>query len=136
MRIVEIKNFVKRNTGLVVMGSVAAICLMSLGAFALLPNHSALDTATEPVQFAAAQTSEQTAPPRLLDSGAPFSFAPLVERVSPAVVSVTVEEKVSPELTAGAPQDIPEPFRQFFRQFGQGAPNAAPRKATSSTNRA
>lgn len=111
------------------MGSIVAACLMSIGAYALLPNHSALDQASEPIQFAQAQTSEN-APPRLVDSGAPFSFAPLVERVSPAVVSVTVEQKASPEQTAALP-DIPEPFRQFFKQFRQGGPNAQPRKAMS-----
>lgn len=130
MRIVEIKSFVKRNKGLVIMGSVVAVCLMSLGAYALMPNHAAADTAA-PVQLAAAQVAEQGTPPRMLDSGAPFSFAPLVERVSPAVVSVTVEQKSAPEQGAGLPDNIPEPFRQFFRQFGQGAPTPAPRKAMS-----
>ncbi|MGB8601231.1 MAG: DegQ family serine endoprotease [Rhizomicrobium sp.] len=97
-----------------------------------MPNHAA-DTANAPVQLATAQVAEQGTPPRMLDSGAPFSFAPLVERVSPAVVSVTVEQKSAPEQGAGLPQDIPEPFRQFFRQFGQGAPTPAPaqRKAIS-----
>lgn len=132
MRTVEIKSFIKKNKGLVIMGSVVAVCLMSLGAFALMPNHSAADTANAPVQLAAAQVAEQGTPPRMLDSGAPFSFAPLVERVSPAVVSVTVERKVAGEQQgAGMPENIPEPFRQFFRQFGQGAPAPAQRKATS-----
>jgi serine protease Do len=129
MRISEITVVVKRNKGWVIMGSIVAVCLMSLGAYALLPNHSALDTSTEPIRFATAEASEQSSP-RLVDSGAPFSFAPLVERVSPAVVSVTVEQKASPEQTAALPPDVPEPFRQFFKQFRQG-PNAAPRKATS-----
>lgn len=132
MRKVEIKSFVKKNKGLVIMGSVVAVCLMSLGAFALMPNHSAADTANAPVQLAAAQLAGQGTPPRMLDSGAPFSFAPLVERVSPAVVSVTVERKVAGEAQgAGLPENIPEPFRQFFRQFGQGGASPAPRKATS-----
>ena len=130
MQLAEIKTFVKRNKGLVIMGSIAAICLMSFGAFALLPNHPAVNTAPEPVRVAAVETDQNAQPPRLLDSGAPFSFAPLVERVSPAVVSVTAEERVAaPEQTA-LPQNIPEPFRQFFRNFGQGAP-AAPRKRES-----
>ncbi|HTO42430.1 MAG TPA: DegQ family serine endoprotease [Rhizomicrobium sp.] len=67
-------------------------------------------------------------PPRMLENGAPFSFADLVERVSPAVVSVTVESKATPTPAMGEiPDNIPEPFRQFFRNFG--GPNAAPQKS-------
>jgi len=64
----------------------------------------------------------------MLENGAPFSFADLVERVSPAVVTVTVEEQLQP--AAGIdPSQLPEPFRDFFNQFGQGGQQ--PRKAIS-----
>ncbi|HXJ01278.1 MAG TPA: Do family serine endopeptidase [Micropepsaceae bacterium] len=68
------------------------------------------------VAAVAARQSQQT-PPRLLDQGAPFSFADLVEHVSPAVVTVVVDRESSRQEVAGM-DDIPAPFRDFFRQFG------------------
>jgi serine protease Do len=59
----------------------------------------------------------QTTPPRLLDQGSPFSFADLVEHVSPAVVTVVVDRESSGPQVAGL-DDVPAPFRDFFRQFG------------------
>jgi serine protease Do len=57
--------------------------------------------------------------PRLLEQGAPMSFADLVEQVSPAVVTVVVDREQSRQQLSGL-DDIPAPFRDFFRQFGQG----------------
>ena len=54
--------------------------------------------------------------PRMLENGAPFSFADLVERVSPAVVTVTVEQQMKQQ--SFNPEELPEPFRDFFNQFG------------------
>jgi serine protease Do len=48
-----------------------------------------------------------------------FSFADLVEKVSPAVVSVEAEHIGSPLVSDGQDQ-VPAPFRDFFRQFGEG----------------
>ena len=56
-------------------------------------------------------------PPRLLDQGSPFSFADLVEHVSPAVVTVVVDRETAGGQMAGL-DDVPAPFRDFFRQFG------------------
>ncbi len=72
-----------------------------------------------PIRLAANQTPNA---PRLLENSQPFSFADLVERVSPAVVSITSDSVT----TAGdrddgddsdVPDNVPEPFRQFFNQF-------------------
>ena len=53
--------------------------------------------------------------PLQLSASQPFSFADLVERVSPAVVSVEVdmERGMQPQQMP----DIPAPFRDFFRRF-------------------
>jgi serine protease Do len=56
-------------------------------------------------------------------SSGPQSFADVIDRVSPAVVSVETEEHV--DMTPAAQMQIPEPFRQFFgdefmKRFGQG----------------
>ncbi len=53
---------------------------------------------------------------------APASFADLVERVSPAVVSIRVKEAVQPEQSSF--QDLPDlprghPLERFFRRFGE-----------------
>ena len=70
--------------------SAAAIVVVGLGAFALLPPVRQIQAAShDPVQLAANDTSHAT--PRMLENSAPFSFADLVERVSPAVVTITSE---------------------------------------------
>lgn len=119
------------RTRLLAAGSAAAIILIGLGAFGMWA-HPGAELAR---QERAAQTNivpaaatAMAATPRMLETGAPFSFADLVERVGPAVVTVTVVEKAQPQ-----PQfdldDIPAPFRQFFggprgRQFNQPQRNA------------
>jgi serine protease Do len=57
--------------------------------------------------------------PRLLPGNQQFSFADLVERVSPAVVSVQVD--VERGMQPGAMPEIPAPFRDFFRRFDDGS---------------
>jgi serine protease Do len=115
----QIMGFVKKNGRLLVGASAAAIILASFGAFALLPERSSENVTTDPVQYVAARTADPTPAPRMLENGMPFSFADLVERVSPAVVSVTADESVKvsnqPDL-----DNIPDPLREFFRRFGQG----------------
>ncbi len=56
--------------------------------------------------------------PRLQPANQQFSFADLVERVSPAVVSVEVdvEQRMQPQ----AMPEIPAPFREFFRNAPNG----------------
>jgi serine protease Do len=68
----------------------------------------------------------------MLEAGSPFSFADLVERVSPAVVTVTAETRqTDAQAMLNSPENLPEPFRDFFNQFGQGKQFQVPRKATS-----
>jgi serine protease Do len=72
------------------------------------------------VLAAGACWTEATAQPGAVNSrpapaapAAPMSFADIVQRVAPAVVSIEVEGKARPQLAMQG-QDIPEPFRQFF----------------------
>ena len=108
--------------------SAAAIIVVGLGAFAWLP-HPVADHAVgdaHRVQVAAnAPAPAHT--PRMLENGAPFSFADLVERVAPSVVTVTVEEKVKPSQLTD--QNIPAPFRDFFQHFGTPQQQRTPRHA-------
>ncbi|HEY7978524.1 MAG TPA: Do family serine endopeptidase [Rhizomicrobium sp.] len=122
--------------GRLLASTVAGVMVIGgLGAFAM----------TQPAQSPKPQPQQQHAPqnpapalavaphpatPRMIENGAPFSFADLVERVSPAVVTITVEEQVKQQ--AGIdPAQIPEPFRDFFNQFGGQGQQGAPRKAIS-----
>ena len=128
----QIKDFIKRNSRLVVAGSAGTLILVSFGAFALLPRSATPEIATEPVRYVASsdQSAPQGTPPRMVENGTPFSFADLVERVSPAVVSVTAET-VETAADDGLPDNVPDQFRQLFRQFNQGQATPQPRKAVS-----
>jgi serine protease Do len=114
-----------RHRRTVALGTAAATVLIGLSAFAFVPGvRPVSDPTTAPRQFAA---TEVRTTPRMLENGAPFSFADLVERVSPAVVTITAE---TVETGPVASDDLPAPFREFFNQQGQGQP-ARPRKAIS-----
>ena len=73
----------------------------------------------EGLRAVAAVTARQTLRRRRAcsDQGSPFSFADLVEHVSPAVVTVVVDRETTGAQTSGL-DDVPAPFRDFFRQFG------------------
>ena len=111
--------------------SVAAFALAALsfgaGGYLLTPQSDAggpiprqtfgvQDYPAEYLRQAAAVTPRTNAP-RLLEQGMPFSFADLVEQVSPAVVTIMVEREQQGRQMPGMDQ-IPAPFRDFFKQFG------------------
>ena len=113
---------------LLAMGSAAAILVVGLGAFALLPGaHPTRISDRSPVQFAA---NERSSTPRMLENSSPFSFADLVERVSPAVVTITSETMTTEADGDDQQENIPAPFRDFFNQFNQQHPQK-PHKAIS-----
>ncbi len=108
------KQFARRHRHGLMMSAAAASVVVSMGAFALMPPVRAIQAATDtPVQLAQNTPARN---PRMMEASAPFSFADLVERVSPAVVTVTVDVLS----TESDEQEIPAPFRDFFNQFGQG----------------
>src|SRR5690349_20844583 len=73
-------------------------------------------------EIAAVTRQTVNPPPRMVEQGSPFSFADLVEHVSPAVVTVVVDRESARGGGNGGDggnlDDIPAPFRDFFRQFG------------------
>ena len=69
--------------------------------------------------------------PRMLENSAPFSFADLVERVSPAVVTITSRKPPPPMSDSDDPDNIPAPFRDLFNQFNNGQKPQQPHKAIS-----
>jgi serine protease Do len=113
------------------MGSAAAIVVVGLGAFALLPAVRPVSTSA-PIQLAANETTSRAAAPRGADAMAPFSFADLVEHVSPAVVTITTETMTTESDSDGdgVPDNIPPQFRDLFNQFNQNRPQQ-PHKAIS-----
>src|SRR5579871_4705449 len=126
-----------RRTRVLAMSGAAVIVILGLGAFALLPKEidAAYHGRPRPVAEVPhyVRTAEnRPAPPHMLEAGAPFSFADLVERVSPAVVTVTAEtQETEAQALLNSPQDLPEPFRDFFNQFGQGKQFQIPHKSMS-----
>jgi len=106
-----------RHRRVLAMGTAATIIVVGLGAFAFLPPVRAIRTANTPVMVAANQSDSARAP-RMLENSAPFSFADLVERVSPAVVTITSETTTTE--SDGDAENIPAPFRDFFNQFNNG----------------
>ncbi|MBV9418405.1 MAG: Do family serine endopeptidase [Alphaproteobacteria bacterium] len=126
----QLSNFIKGHRRSLAVGTAAVAILGGLSAFAFVPGIRPV--ATESVAssraVAAADVREVAATtPRMLENGAPFSFADLVERVSPAVVTITAETM---ETGTQGLENIPAPYRDFFNQFGGRGP-ATPRKAIS-----
>jgi serine protease Do len=121
MKGLERLRFRNLRQALLVAGSAGAISFLGLAGFAAAPNGSIhLAGANVPPPHAAEpHMAVHNSPPRMLENGAPFSFADLVERVSPAVVTVTVEQQMK-ATQAFNPEELPEPFRDFFNQFGEG----------------
>ncbi len=97
----------------------AASTVLALSALALLPPRSAL-----------------AEPQNIVDPiASPVSFADIIEKVTPAVVSISVVTEEKPE--AVVPQNfdfrgMPEGFRDFFQEFQRrGQPDNMPRRGYS-----
>src|SRR4029450_6258168 len=107
---------------------VAAAALIATGALGLLLGNG--------VPFAVAETAVTPQPIETPYGRAPASFADLVAKVSPAVVSINVKGDVKVadnELEIPGMPDLPEdnPLYDFFKQFKKGMPQA-PAKPTPS----
>lgn len=125
----------KRNTRLAAAAVAVAALSFSAGGYVFSHNALSGDNATSSQAYSVVRLPEQgfrevaavTKPvanpaPRFMEQGSPFSFADLVEHVSPAVVTVVVDRESAERGGPGGGNldDIPAPFRDFFRQFGQG----------------
>jgi serine protease Do len=119
MNCLERLQFRDLRQALLVAGSAGAISFLGLAGFAAAPDGSIhlAGANVPPPHPAEPHMAVHNSPPRMLENGAPFSFADLVERVSPAVVTVTVEQQMKPQQNFN-PEELPEPFRDFFNQFG------------------
>ncbi len=122
-------QYVKQHAKITALGSAAVIVVVGLGAFSLLPKAQGSSNGPEPVRMVSASEARSSTP-RMLESGAPFSFADLVERVSPAVVTITAIEQETAADQQSQLDDLPAPFKDLFNQFNQGR-QLQPRKAVS-----
>jgi len=96
----------------------------------LIPALLAGSVCLMPLDLAPSASAQATRNAASMPPGTPMSFADLIERVSPAVVSIEAAGSVDPR---GVPDmsEIPPQFREFFERFGgQGAP-AQPRERRS-----
>ena len=104
--------------------AVTAAALIAVGALGLALGQDMRFASAEPAQ------TTQTPPPQTVQTpygAAPLSFADLVQKVSPAVVSINVkgDSKVAEnDLQIPGLPDLPEdnPLYDFFKQFRQGQP--------------
>ena len=112
-------EFLRRHGKVLAMGTAVGFVLVSLGAFGLVPiMQPVANRSDNPVQLAQAQRPAAPAP-RMVENGTPFSFADLVERVSPSVVTITVETQAPANDASGDFSNIPPQLRDFFG-LGQG----------------
>ena len=117
-----------RHVRMLAMSSAAAFVILGLGAFSLLPaaHRQAVTDGASAIAIA-----DTRAAPR---PGTPFSFADLVEHVSPAVVTITSETMTSGNAADGEDesdaQNLPPQLRDFFNQLQQAHPQQ-PHKAIS-----
>ena len=106
-----------------------------LAAAALIAAGAVGATLGNSVPFAVAEPQQTIQMPQ---GNAPISFADLVQKVSPAVVSINVkgENKVAENDDMPIPgmPDIPEdsPLYDFFKQFKKGMPNSGPQRPAPS----
>ena len=104
--------------------AVTAAALIAVGALGLALGQDMRFASAEPAQ------TTQVPPPQTVQTpygAAPLSFADLVQKVSPAVVSINVkgDAKVAEnDLQIPGLPDLPEdnPLYDFFKQFRQGQP--------------
>src|SRR5262245_55080475 len=106
--------------------AVTAAALIALSALGLALGQDMRGASAEPAQPSASTQAPQTV--QTPYGAAPLTFADLVQKVSPAVVSINVkgDAKVAENDAPGIPgmPDIPEdnPLYDFFKQFRQGQP--------------
>ena len=107
-------NRSRRDRGRSFFGGATALALVLAGAL------GARLIDTDPAIAATAPTAAGQAIAPVAPAYQPVSFADLVERVAPAVVSVRVEAKL--EMASGDPR-AEEMMRRFFEEFGQPMPD-------------
>src|SRR5689334_1557869 len=111
---VSAKRKIVGSKGRMAAGMLAVVAASFASGGVLFSEAPAL-ARSELIRSAAATTPLVRNSPRLVSGNQKFSFADLVERVSPAVVSVQVE--VERGVQPSASPDIAPPLRELFRRL-------------------
>ena len=107
--------------------ALLAAGVLAIGTLGFVSGGAYFSHAKAPVPSAASVSQPQPAQaisPKLVSESHQFSFADLVERVSPAVVTVQVD--IAPRVQNSAMPELPAPFRDFMRPFGNGRGEGPP----------
>ena len=108
-----------RLRGRVSPRALTAAGVFAVGTLAFVSGGVFFSSAEVLAQAPSAVTKATPAPsPKLLSESHQFSFADLVERVSPAVVSIQVD--MNARVQNSAMPQVPAPFRDFFKDFDFG----------------
>ena len=112
----------KRHSRLLAAASAAVIVVVGLGAFALAPDKQSNQPVPHSTQVFAANTAKQRIqPPRMLENGAPFSFAD----DSAGLLLTWVDEQGDFHVTQ-KPADVPATARHTVRVVLQSQPAGSP----------
>ena len=116
-----------RRKALLAGASALALLGLTFGEAAFAPQAGQALAQTAPAQESL--TDAVQAPIAVNPNMAPMSFADVVEKVSPAVVSVQTRVARGERQMSGMDDQMPEEFRRFFRRFGEefGRGDEAPR---------
>jgi serine protease Do len=105
-----------------------SVLIASVALSACLGDTSNAQQSAAPAATAPPARAVPTAPPPAVSGRVLPDFVPLVDRYGPAVVNVSVVQKVETTSNDQPPGISPDdPFYEFFRRFGIPGPNMGPR---------
>jgi serine protease Do len=115
--------FVAKRLGLIAVVVIAAGACSPQSSVAAAQSQGREDSQPAPVAIPA-QPPSAPQPVGTLNGRVLPDFATLVEQVGPAVVNVSVTEKVQRHTRQSGGDDSEDPVQEFFRRFGMPNPNA------------
>ena len=113
--------FVARRLGLIAVVVIAAGACSPQSSVAAAQGQGQVDSQPAPVAIPA-QPPSSPQPVGTLNGRLLPDFATLVEQVGPAVVNVSVTEKVQRHARQSGGEDADDPVQEFFRRFGMPQP--------------
>jgi serine protease Do len=114
--------FVAKRLGLIAVVVIAAGACSPQSSVAAAQSQGREDSQPAPVAIPA-QSPSSPQPVGTLNGRVLPDFATLVEQVGPAVVNVSVTEKMQRRSRQSSSDDSDDPVQEFFRRFGMPSPN-------------
>src|SRR6187399_1216439 len=115
--------FVAKRLGLIAVAVIAAGACSPQSSVAAAQSQGREDSQPAPVAIPA-QPPSSPQPVGTLNGRVLPDFATLVEQVGPAVVNVSVTEKMQRRSRQSGADDSEDPVQEFFRRFGMPNPNS------------